>query len=265
MNRPYPLPAIVARPLAGGGAGSSASASGDSGGLYQATGLDGTAMNVRAVALADAIPGAPGNGIVVDRTYAERAAGISPGSVSDQVWLAPGALARVRPRLIAAGVRISGTETSAGQQSLLIRRGPALATVLFLADAAAAALLAAGAAILGLYLSGRRRRYEYAALAASRVSRGTLRRALLIEQAVVLGFGAVVGLASGFVATLLAIRSIPEFIAPPSSPPLSYTPVAGEFAALVGVALALLIIAAVAASIALVRSVRPDLLREAQP
>jgi hypothetical protein len=265
VNRPYPLPAIVARPLAGGGAGSSASASGDSGGLYQATGLDGTAMNVRAVALADAIPGAPGNGIVVDRTYAERAAGISPGSVSDQVWLAPGALARVRPRLIAAGVRISGTETSAGQQSLLIRRGPALATVLFLADAAAAALLAAGAAILGLYLSGRRRRYEYAALAASRVSRGTLRRALLIEQAVVLGFGAVVGLASGFVATLLAIRSIPEFIAPPSSPPLSYTPVAGEFAALVGVALALLIIAAVAASIALVRSVRPDLLREAQP
>jgi putative ABC transport system permease protein len=267
VNRPYPLPAIVAQPLAGGGgdSASAGSASGASGGLYQATGLDGSALNVRAVALAGAVPGAPANGIVVDRTYAERAAGISPGSVSDQVWLAPGALASVRPRLIAAGVRISGTETSAAQQSLLIRRGPALATVLFLADTAAAALLAAGAAILGLYLSGRRRRYEYAALAASRVSRGTLRRALLIEQAVVLGFGAVVGLASGFVATLLAIRSIPEFIAPPSSPPLSYTPVAGEFAALIGLALVLLIIAAVATSIALVRAVRPDLLREAQP
>jgi putative ABC transport system permease protein len=259
VNRPYPLPAIVAQPLSGGGA------SGDSGGLYQAVGLDGSPLNVRAVALAGAVPGAPANGIVVDRTYAERAAGIAPGSVSDQVWLAPGALASVRPRLIAAGVRISSTETAAAQQSLLIRRGPALATVLFLADAAAAALLAAGAAILSLYLSGRRRRYEYAALAASRVSRGTLRRAVLIEQAVVLGFGAVVGLASGFAATLLAIRSIPEFIAPPSSPPLSYTPVAGEFAALIGVALVLLIIAAVAASTALVRSVRPDLLREAQP
>jgi putative ABC transport system permease protein len=272
VNRPYPLPAIVAQPLAGGSAsggsasgGSGDNASGDSGGLYQATGLDGSPLNVRAVALAGAVPGAPANGIVVDRTYAERAAGIAPGSVSDQVWLAPGALASVRPRLIAAGVRISATETSAAQQSLLIRRGPALATVLFLADAAAAALLAAGAAILGLYLSGRRRRYEYAALAASRVSPSTLRRALLIEQAIVLGFGAVVGLASGFVATLLAIRSIPEFIAPPSSPPLSYTPVAGEFAALVGLALVLLIVAAVAASTALVRSVRPDLLREAQP
>jgi hypothetical protein len=254
VDRPYPLPALIARQLAHG-----------SGDLYQATGLDGSPLDVRAVALAAAVPGAPANGVVVDRTYAERAAGISPGSVSDQVWIAPGALATMTAKLTAAGVRIDSVVTSSSQQALLIRRGPALATVLFLTDAAAAALLAAGAAILGLYLSGRRRRYEYAALTASRVPRRAIRRALLIEQVVVLGFGAVVGLASGLAATLLAIRSVPEFTAPPSSPPLSYTPAAGELAVLLGLALGLLLIAAVAASTVLVRSIGPELLREAQP
>ena len=76
--------------------------------------------------------------------------------------------------------------------------------MLFLADAAAAAALAAGAAILGLYASGRRRRHEYAALlsAASAAFR-TLRPAVRTEQAMLLGFGVVVGVATGFVAALV--------------------------------------------------------------
>ena len=69
--------------------------------------------------------------------------------------------------------------------------------MLFLADAAAATLLAAGAAILDLYLSARRRRYEYAALSASGVSFRTLRRAVLAELALVLGFGSVIGVVIG--------------------------------------------------------------------
>ena len=52
-------------------------------------------------------------------------------------------------------------------------------------------------AILGLYLSARRRRYEYAALAATGVKRRTLRNAVLIELTIVLGFGAIVGLGTG--------------------------------------------------------------------
>jgi ABC-type antimicrobial peptide transport system permease subunit len=143
------------------------------------------------------------------------------------------------------------------------RQGPALASVLFLADAAAAALLAAGAAILGLYLSARRRRYEYAALSASGVARRTLRRAVLTELALVLGFGSIIGIAAGLGGAVLALRSIPEFTSQPAVPPLSYVPAAGPLAVLLGGAVALLIVAAVASSITLIRGVRLEQLREA--
>jgi putative ABC transport system permease protein len=254
VDRPDPLPALIARSLASG-----------PGNRYRITGLDGNALEVRAVALGAAIPGAPANGVVVDRTYAERAAGVTSEFVTDQVWLAPGALAHVKARLVAAGVRIDGAVTASSERAQLIRQGPALATVLFLTDAGAAAALATGAAILGLYLSGRRRRYEYAALIVSRVTRRTVRTALLTEQAVVLGFGVLVGLACGFAGTLVAIRSVPEFISQPPAPPLTYLPVAADLAALLGLALGVLLIAAVVASAALVRSVRPDLLPAGEP
>ncbi len=252
VNRPYPLPALVAGGVARGAS-------------FEVAGLDDSPLYVGAAENASAIPGAPANGIVVDRTYAELAAGGTPGYASQQVWLAPGALAGIRPALRAAGVRITGVTSAAALRAQLIRQGPALATVLFLADAAAAAALAAGAAITGLYTSGRRRRYEYAALLASRVPRRSIRASLLAEQAIVLGFGVVIGLAAGFAATALAVRSVPEFITEPPAPPLNYLPPIGGLALLVAAALAVLVLAAVAASMLLVRSVRPDLLREAEP
>ncbi len=254
-DRPDPLPAMVARGVAPSGTS-----------VFQADGLDGSPLIVRATSTASAIPGAPTNGIVVNRTYAERAAGGTPAYASQHVWLAPGAsLARVRAALRAAGVRISGVMTAGSARAQLIRQGPALATVLFLADAAAAAALAAGAAISGLYTSGRRRRHEYAALLASRVPRRSIRASLLAEQAIVLGFGVVIGLAAGLAATLLAVRSVPEFISQPQAPPLDYLPPIAELGPLVGVALIVLVLAAVTASVLLVRSVQPDLLRETEP
>ena len=80
-----------------------------------------------------------------------------------------------------------------------------------------------------------------------------------------LGFGVVIGLAAGFVATLLAVRSVPEFISQPQAPPLDYLPPVADLALLVGGALVVLVLAAVMASVLLVRSVQPDLLREAEP
>jgi putative ABC transport system permease protein len=254
VDRPYPLPALVASGLRPGTAS-----------VLQVDGLDGSPLYITPTGQAAAIPGAPVNGVVVDRTYAVRAAGGTPAYSSQQVWLAPGALARVAPALRAAGVRIQGTVSAASLRAQSIRQGPALATVLFLADAAAAAALAAGAAITGLYASGRRRRHEYAALLASRVPRRSIRASLLAEQAIVLGFGVVIGLGAGIAATVLAVRSVPEFIIQPPAPPLSYLPPLGGLALLLAAALAVLVLAAVAASMLLVRSVRPDLLREAEP
>jgi ABC-type antimicrobial peptide transport system permease subunit len=209
------------------------------------------------------VPGAAQSAVIVDRRYAELAAGLNFPMASRQVWLASGAQGVIEPRLKAAGVKVLSVQSTAATAARYARQGPALTSVLFLADGAAAALLAAGAAILGLYLSARRRRYEYAALSASGVPHRTLRRAVLTELALVLGFGSIVGIAAGLAAAGLALRSVPEFTTTPSVPPLSYVPSAGPLALLLGGAVGLLIVAAVAASVTLIRGVKLDQLREA--
>ena len=251
-NTPALLPAIITAPLFTGDRYS-----------FAGTGFDGRQLRMRPLAVLPGIPGAAGNGVLVDRHYAELAAGEDLSRVGQQVWLAAGALPLIKPRLLASGVRIVSERMAGAVTAKLGRQGPGLASVLFLADAAAAAALAAGAAILGLYVSARRRRYEYAALEASGVSRRSLRAAVLLELAVVLGFGTVTGVATGLAAAILVLRSVPEFVRAPVVPPLSYVPPVGPVAAMLGGAVALLASAAVVASITLIRSVNADELREA--
>lgn len=251
-NTPSPLPALVSAQLATPGQAT-----------FSGSGLDGSPLLMRTVAVLPSVPGAPTNGVIVDRQYAELAAGENLIAVGQQVWLAAGALPLIKPRLVAAGVTISSQRSVAATAAQLTRQGPGLASVLFLGDAAAAAVLAAGAAILGLYVSARRRKYEYAALEASGVRRRALRGAVLTELAVVLGFGTLVGAATGLVAAVLVLRSVPEFVTAPLEPALDYVPQAGPVAALLGGAAGLLVIAAVLSSLTLIRGVRADMLREA--
>lgn len=252
VNRPYPLPALAPQAMIGG-----------RGTLFQGVGLDGTPLPVRIVAAVNAIPGAPANGFIVDRQYAESAAGQNMPQAQQQVWVVAGAQTRIEAGLTAAGVHVTSVTDAAPAAALLGREGPALASVLFLADAAAAALLAVGAAILGLYLSARRRRYEYAALAATGVSHRTLRRAVLIELTVVLGFGTIVGIGTGLAAAAAALRAVPEFISTPAAPPLSYVPSAGPLVALLGLAVGVLVLTAAILSVTIVGGVRLEQLREA--
>jgi hypothetical protein len=221
---------------------------------------------VRPVALAATVPGAPAVGIVVDRTFAQRAAYFTDDSlVAEQVWVAPGSLAGVRAKLAAADVKIDGVATAADAEAVLMRQGPALASVLFLAAAAAAALLAAGAAVLGLYQAGRRRSYEYAALIAGRVPRRSLRASVFIEQSVVLGFGVVTGVAAGIGSAVLVLRNLPVFLVPPAAPSLLFVPSAIQVVVPLVVTVVLLAAAVAVATVALIRSARPELLREAPP
>jgi hypothetical protein len=250
-DRPAALPAIVAAALTGGRRGT-----------FTGVGLDGGPLLVRPIAVAAAIPAAAGSGIIVDRRYAELAAAGNLSGVTDQVWVAAGARQLIEARLAAAHVRVLSVQNAGELAARLGRQGPGLASVLFLADAAAAAVLAVAGAILGLYLSARRRRYEYAALVASGVPHRTLRRALLAEQLAVLGFGAIVGTAAGLAAAAVVLPNVPEFIGPVVAP-LSYSPPAGQLAVLLGVAAALMLAAAVAASVALVHGIRLSQLREA--
>jgi putative ABC transport system permease protein len=249
-NRPSPLPAVVSSAMLSHGEQ-----------LASGVGLDGSPLELRVISAASVVPGTPQAGEIVDRRYAELAAAENFPDASQQVWLAAGARTSIEPRLKAAGLRVLSVSTTASVAAGFARQGPALASVLFLADAAAAALLAAGAAVLGLYVSARRRRYEYAALSASGVATGTLRRAVLTEMALVLGFGVIIGIGSGLLAAVLALRTVPEFLITPAAP-LSYVPAAAPLVVLLGGAVVLLAVAAVTASVLLIRGVSPDQLRE---
>jgi hypothetical protein len=254
VDTPATLPALVSRQLTSRLQ------------TFSTVGLDGRQLLVKPVALAAAVPGAPAVGLVVDRTYAQRKAFYANDSfVAEQVWVAPGSLASMRARLAAAGVKIDGAATAAGAEAVLMRQGPALASVLFLAAAAAAALLAGGAAVLGLYQAGRRRSYEYAALIAGRVPRRSLRASVFIEQSVVLGFGALTGVAAGIGSAVLVLRNLPVFLTPPAAPSLLYVPSATQVVVPLVVTVALLAVAVAVATVMLIRSARPELLREAPP
>ena len=251
-NRPYPLPAVVSSAMLSHGQQ-----------LASGVGLDGSPLELRVIGAASVVPGAPQAGEIVDRRYAELAAGENfPGRQ-------PAGLARRRGpaqhRAAAEGAPGCGCcrcRTAASVAAAFARQGPALASVLFLADAAAAALLAAGAAVLGLYLSARRRRYEYAALSASGVAtrhappgRPQPRWPWCSASA------SSSASAAGCSPPVLALRSVPEFLTTPAAP-LSYVPAAAPVIVLLGVAVALLAVAAVAASVLLIRGVSLDQLRE---
>jgi hypothetical protein len=247
-DRPDPLPAVIATGLSTGQP------------RVDVGGLDGATLQVRPAATVPSIPGAPADGAVVDLDYAQRASfGIATAATA-QVWVT-GDPAPIRQRLQHAGVTVLSTASSADLAAGYSRQGPGLASVLFLTDAAAAALLAALAAIVGLAVAARRRRYEYAALATAGVAPRTLFGALAVEQAAVVGYGTVIGLLAGALAATLADRAVPEFVTAPAGIPLHYAPSVPVLAATLGTALVLLLATAVGAAAVLLRSLGADRLR----
>jgi putative ABC transport system permease protein len=256
IDRPDPLPAIVSTTQASGTAVPK---------TVSTTAFDGTPLSLRPVARAEAVPGSPAGGFVVDRTFAEIAAGSDLLAVDQQVWTTAAAAGSVEAALRAKGVEILSVSRTRTQAKLFDRQGPGLASVLYLADAAAAVVLAVGGAVLGLVVAGRRRKYEYAALIATGASRRTLYRGLLLEQGVVLIYGAIVGIVAGLVAVLVAIRSVPEFVTAPATPKLVYAPTALPLIPVLAVSVVVLLVVAALASRLLLAGVRSEQLREGAP
>jgi hypothetical protein len=249
-DHPTPLPALVSAELAGPNS------------EVQATGLNGTGVIVAVADRVPNVPSAPDNGVIVDLTYAERLAGGNDSPSLPQVWVR-GPADRVARALAAAHVTVVGRKSTSDLNDELSRQGPGLASVLFLADAGAAAILAALAAVLSLSAAARRRRYEYAALAATGATTRSLYSALAIEQLVVIGFGTVIGVGAGLLAIALAGHSVPEFVQSPSANLITYRPDALFLGLTLGAAVVLLLGTAAAAAAALLRSVTPEQLREA--
>jgi putative ABC transport system permease protein len=251
VNRPEPLPVLITARQRPGGAGT-----------MVASGLDGNNTLFHAVSVQQQVPGAEGGAAVVDLRYAELAAADNFSQADQQVWLAAGAGPAMQQKLRAAGVKILSKRTVGAVAAVLGRQGPALASILFLVDAIAAVLLASGSAVLGLYVSARRRRYEYAALEATGVPRSVLRRSLLIEMGVLTAFGSILGIATGLGAIAIALHAVPEFL---SIPPvvLSYRPPGGGLALLLAAGVLVLLAAGFAAALALLGGSRSDQLRDA--
>jgi ABC-type antimicrobial peptide transport system permease subunit len=201
--------------------------------------------------------------VVVDRTFAQRAAGGSTSVATDSVWVDPTAAGNFTGKLKKAGVSILATQGAAHQTALYERQGPALAILLFLAGAALGALLAGGGAVLNLHLAGRRRTYELAAMSALGVRRRILLGSLYVEQGLLLVFGVGVGLAAGVVGALLALPAVPEFADTPTAPPLLYGIHAGPVIGVVVAAAAVLVAIIAASSSNLLRTSRFGQLREA--
>ena len=249
-DRPSSLPAVVAPPVARSGSSV----------IY--SGLDAHDVELAVIGRTSTVPGAPLDGAIVDLEYATRAAFGNTAPATAEVWV-DGDADRIRRGLIDAGVAVIGSRTTADLDAQLSRQGPGLASVLFLADAAAAAILAALAAVLSLSAAARRRRYEYAALGATGATPRTLFTALALEQLVVVGFGAIVGIGAGLVAIAVAGASVPEFVVAPPAELLRHSPPVLLLVGVLGTAFAALLVAAVAAAAMLLRSVSPEQLREA--
>jgi putative ABC transport system permease protein len=249
-DRPDPLPAIIADPVAPPDVATTT-----------ANGLDGANLQVAIAGRVAEVPSAPRNGIIVDLDYATRAAYRSIGPSTPAVWVR-GPVAPIVQSLSRSGIPVLGSTSSSAVAEQLGRQGPALASVLFLADAAAAAILAGLAAILSLSAAARRRRYEYAALGATGADRRTLFTALAIEQLAVVGFGSLAGVIAGLASLSLAGHNVPEFVQRPVAT-LDYAPNTVLMVVTIGLGFVLLFGAALLAAAALLRSVTPEQLREA--
>jgi predicted lysophospholipase L1 biosynthesis ABC-type transport system permease subunit len=128
----------------------------------------------------------------------------------------------------------------------------------------AGALLAGAATAVSLYVTGRRRLHELAALAVAGASRRTLFACTVAEIGLLLCAATVAGAVAGIVSAAFALPAVPEF--PDRQPPalrygLHLSPLV---LLLVAVAVLVVSIATLAAG-ALVRAARPAVLREPAP
>lgn len=233
-------------------------------GYTSGTGIDGQSALVSVVFTAAVLPRTGRAGELADLEYADRTATGAERQTDQQVWLAPGTPRRVLTALAGHGIEVHGRETVGARRAELDRQGPALALLLFVVAAVAGLLLAVAAVVTTVYIGGRRRAYELAAMRTFGVPRRTLVRAGTREQLILLGSGVVLGGAAGITAALLALPAVPVYADRNVGPPLVFTPVWGVLGLMLLVAAMTVAAVGHLAARQLVRVSLPDRLREAQ-
>lgn len=204
-DSPSALPALVSKETAS---------------LYNATtvhdvaafGLDSAPLSLNGEHRALSLPTLDRNGAMVDFGVALNA---MRGQFSPQtqliVYASSAAPADLADRLKAQGVTVTRTVHASDYADELAHTGPAFADGLFLVAAVLGALLALGATVLASATAARRRAYEVIALRTAGAGQRMLRRAVAVEQAVLLGTGLIVGFAAGLIGARLALPNTPVF------------------------------------------------------
>jgi putative ABC transport system permease protein len=230
---------------------SASTASGDGGPLV--VGLDGETLPGRSVGEVPALPGVGPDAVLTSLQTAEKYLAAPFRTARTEVWLSQGAPHSLLARLRAHGIRVTGTRTAGAAVAGLSHTGLDLAYLLYLVAAVAAALVAVATTAFALAAGARRRQGELAALRAVGVGGSALRRAVRVEQALVLGTGIVVGTVAGAVGAVVALRSVPEFVGSPSGPPLELGLPPAALAVTVGALLVALVVVVVVGSSLVVR------------
>ena len=217
------------------------------------------------VGSADRLPRVGQRGLLFDLEYAvasaERSVALSDSTFTYEVWADSSAPADLPQRLVAAGIPVLGTETLAGTVDQLGRRAPALGLWLYLLAAGGAVALALGVVALSGRVGVESRRYELAALRVNGVRTAVLRRALLREQAALVGWPLLIGAVTGVATAVVMLPGIPLVevgvltAAPAYRPEMGALPLAAA-ATLAGLALAAL------RALRLLGQATPDRLRE---
>lgn len=172
--------------------------------LVEGSTLEGESLPLSVAGTTPVLPRAPA-GTVVDLELVARADPPRSVTLDHQVWLSPAAPADAVDRLAAAGLRVVELETRADRRAELDAAEPARAQLLLIA--AGLAVLLAGVAGVATALAGaaRRRAAEGAALRAMAAPPATVRLSAVLEEAMVLVPGALVG--AGCAAWLVAALS----------------------------------------------------------
>ncbi|MGN6444238.1 FtsX-like permease family protein [Amnibacterium sp.] len=197
-----PVPAVV------GGAGARDDRLGAS---LTAAASDDTSTRLVVVAADPVVPRALDDGVVVDLRSFQAALPAFAVDATWSVWLGPHAPPDALHRLRAAGLVVEGRTTIAERTAALAREGPALSLRLLALCSLVGALLAMGGTAVSITAALRRRSYESAALAALGFRRRQLFGAAFVEQLLLLGAAAVVGIPAGILALLFALPAVPQF------------------------------------------------------
>lgn len=220
-------------------------------------GLDGATIAIRPAVVVEALPviGAGDGATMVDLPLAERLQSGPMLNATPEVWLAPGPDGGIVQRLRHDGIVVTDVESVTDKVTQLSRGGVSLAYQLFLLAGIAAAVLAVGSTVFAVSVAARRRTTDLASLRAVGIGQRTLRRSLLLEQALVLAVGVVAGAVAGVVATVVALPSVPENFAAGPAPPLDFAlPVAAVGVVILAVVLSLATTIAVAARLVVSRA-----------